>query len=243
MVEASGLLAEARSARQLSMNTLADISGVPASTISRIESGKIEPTWSMMARILTAAGFRFEPTLTDADTDEPFAGIIRRLDAASPDERRKIIGRFPAVAGLALVARRAGARRVQLDTEVGEVVSVLDEQNQAPVVSSLEAYAGDIGQTRSFFPVIYVNDPAVVRGFTQASPTSPAVLFLLPTTDNVRATVRDRDGVAMVSREWALLDSLASPGRQPDVSMYLLDDLSESPQRLEAGDGSNGPGC
>ena len=132
MLEASGLLAEARSARRLSMNTLADVSGVPASTISRIESGKIEPTWSMMARILAAAGFRLDQTLTDADTDEPFAGIIRRLEAASPDERPTIIRRFPAVAGLALVARRAGVRRVQLDTTVREALSILAERNQTP---------------------------------------------------------------------------------------------------------------
>ena len=222
MVEASGLLAEARSARRLSMNTLADVSGVPASTISRIESGKIEPTWSMMARILAAAGFRVDPTLTDTDTDEPFAGIIRRLEAASPDERPTIIRRFPAVAGLALVARRTGARRVQLDITVGEAVATLIAQNQAPVVSSLEAYAGDVSEIRSFFPVIYVEDPGRVSGFAPATRTSPTVLFLLPTTDNVRAMTQDLDGVAMVSREWALLDSLASPGRQPDASMHLL---------------------
>jgi hypothetical protein len=29
----------------------------------------------------------------------------------------------------------------------------------------------------------------------------------------------------MVSREWALLDSLASPGRQPDASPPLVEDL------------------
>jgi len=225
MVEASRLLAEARSARRLSMNALADVSGVPASTISRIESGKAEPTWSMMGRILTAAGFRLDPTLTDAVTDEPFAGIIRRLEAAPADERPTIIRRFPAVAKLALVARRAGARRVQLDTSAGRAIAVLVEQNQAPVVSSLEAYAGDASQTRSFSPVIYVDDPGRVSGFAPATRTCPTVLFLLPTTDNIRGVRLDVDSVAMVSREWALLDSLASPGRQPDATMHLVGDL------------------
>jgi len=213
------------------MNTLADVSGVPASTISRIESGKVQPTWSMMSRILAAAGFRLDLTLSDADTDEPFAGIIRRLETAPADEHPTIIRRFPAVAELALVARRAGARRVQLDTSVGRAIAVLAEQNQAPVVSSLEAYAGDASQTRSFSPVIYVDDPARVIGFEAVTRASPAVLFLLPTTDHVRGVTRDVDGVAMVSREWALLDSLASPGRQPDVSLCLLDDLAMEPAR------------
>lgn len=231
MVEASGLLAEARSARQLSMNTLADVSGVPASTISRIESGKIKPTWAMVSRILAAAGFQLQPTLKDAGTDEPFAGIIRRLEDALPDERAKIVGRFPAVAQLALVARREGTRRIQLDTSLSEVVANLTAQGQAPVVSSLEAYVDDISQTRSFSPVLYVDDPARADGFAPVTRTSPRVMFLLPTTDNVRAVVRDVDGVAMVSPEWALLDSLASPGRQPDATMYLLDDLIMEPTR------------
>ena len=93
------------------------------------------------------------------------------------------------------------------------------------MISSLEAYASDASEIRSFFPVIYVYNPGKVSGFAPATRTSPTVLFLLPTTDNVRALTRDVDGVAMVSREWALLDSLASPGRQPDVSLHLLNDL------------------
>jgi len=207
------------------MNTLAAVSGVPASTISRIESGKVEPTWSMMGRILTAAGFRLDSTLTNAGTDEPLAGITRRLDAAEPSERATIIRRFPAVARLALVARRNGSRPVQLDGNLADTITDLQNQGQVPVVSSLEAYSRDVSQTRSFYPVVYVTTPETVRGFLPATPTSPLVMFFLATTDNVTAVTQTVDGVRMVSREWALLDSLASPGRQPDASMYLLDDL------------------
>lgn len=208
------------------MNTLADVSGVPVSTISRIESGKVEPTWSMMNRILTAAGFQFEPRLADTGADEPFAGIIRRLNTASPEDRARIVGRFPSVARLALVARRTKARRVHLATGFGEALNSLNQQNQSPVVSSLEAFAGDASQSRSFSPVIYVTDPEKVNDFNDATRTSPQVMFLLPITTNVEAATRDVDGVAMVSREWALLDSLASPGRQPDVTLPLLTNLT-----------------
>ncbi|MCL2465140.1 MAG: helix-turn-helix transcriptional regulator [Micrococcales bacterium] len=229
MVEASGVIARVRSARQLTMNALADVSGVPVSTISRIESGKVEPTWAMMSRLVAAAGFRLEPTLTETTTDEPLAGILRRLNEAQPGERERIVRRFPAAARLAQVARRPGARRVALLVPLGEAVTSLVRQDQSPVVSSLEAFLRDASQTRSFTPVVYVNDPATVNEFTDATSTSLTIMFLLPTTDNVRVWAGDVDGVRMTSREWALLDSLASPGRQPDATMYLLDELTMEP--------------
>jgi len=229
MVEASGVIARVRSARQLTMNALADVSGIPVSTISRIESGKVEPTWSMMSRLAAAAGFRLEPALTETTTDEPLAGVLRRLDEADPRERERIIRRFPAVARLAQVSRRPGARRVALPVPLGEVIPTLASQGQLPIVSSLEAFLRDASQMRSFTPVIYVNDPVAVDVFVDATPTSPTIMFLLPTTDNVRFWSGDFGGVTMTSREWALLDSLASPGRQPDATMYLLDELMMEP--------------
>ena len=225
MVEASGVLAQVRSARQLTMNALADVSGVPVSTISRIEAGKVEPTWAMMSRLVAAAGFRLEPTLTETTTDDPLAALLRRLHGAEPGERERIIRRFPSAARLALVARRPGARRVALTVSLGDALVSIGQQGGAPVVSSMEAFLRDASQTRSFTPVVYVTDPVAVDGFPAATPASPKILFLLPTTDNVRAWSSDIAGVRMVTREWALLDSLASPGRQPDATMYLLDEL------------------
>ena len=226
MIEASGVLTQARSARQLTMNALSDVSGVPVSTISRIESGRAEPTWAMMARLLAAAGYRLDTTLTETGSDEPFAGILRNLEDAPPDERAGIIRRFPMVARLSPVARRTGARRVELDVALGAAVDALARQQQSPVVSSFEAYLGDPDQVRSFSPVAYVDDPASVTGFTDPVLTSPTVMFLLPTTDNVRDVAYGiGNGVRLVTKEWALLDSLASPGRQPDATLYLVDDL------------------
>ncbi|MDR1189743.1 MAG: helix-turn-helix transcriptional regulator [Bifidobacteriaceae bacterium] len=229
MGEASTLLAQARSARQLTMNALAEASGVPVSTISRIESGKVEPTWSVMDRILSGAGFRLESALAEAGSDQPFAHALRRLDEAAPRQRAAVIRRFPAIARLALVARRTGARRVRLDRELGTVIRALDDQGARPVVSSLEAYLEDASRARSFSPVVYVDDPTRAGSFANADRTSPAVVFLLPTTDNVRAVCRDVRGTRMVSREWGLLDSLASPGRQPDATEHLIDDLISEP--------------
>lgn len=226
MVEASGVLTQARSARQLTMNALADVSGVPVSTISRIESGRVEPTWAMMARLLAAAGFRLDTTLTETGSDEPFAGILRNLVDAPLAKRAGIVRRFPIIARLSPVARRTGARRVELGVDLGAAVDALVRQGQMPVVSSLEAYLGDPNQVRSFSPVVYVDNPADVTGFTDPVVTSPVVMFLLPSTDNVRGVSYGiGNGVGLVNKEWALLDSLASPGRQPDATLYLVDDL------------------
>ena len=224
VLDAAELLTEARSSRRLSMNTLADVSGVPVSTISRIESGRVEPTWSMMSRIMTAAGFSMEPHLVDAGTDEPFAGILHRLGEAPPSEKARIIGRFPSVARLAPVARRQSVRRVQLTTGIDEALMRLAAQDVAPIVSSLEAFSGDVSHIHSFVPVIYVDDPDRVD-FPEATRTSPRIMLILPTTRNVEAVTRDVSGIAMVSREWGLLDSLASPGRQPDAALHLVNDL------------------
>ena len=228
MVEASGVIAQVRSARQLTMNALADVSGVPVSTISRIESGKVEPTWAMMSRLVAAAGFRLEPTLTETVSDEPLAGVLRRLDAADV-ERERVLRRFPAVARLAQVARRPGARRIALPVPLSEAIASLVRQNQSPVVSSLEAFLRDASRTQSFTPVVYVDDPTNVKEFPDATPTSQTIMFLLPITDNARSWSGDVDGVQMTTREWALLDSLASPGRQPDATLYLLDELIMEP--------------
>ncbi|MDR2974024.1 MAG: helix-turn-helix transcriptional regulator [Propionibacteriaceae bacterium] len=224
-MEASGVLAQARSTRQLTMNALSDVSGVPVSTISRIEAGRVEPTWAMMGRLLAAAGFRLDAELTETGSDDPFASVLRSLSEAQPSGRAGILRRFPTVARLAPVARRTGARRVELSDELGGAVISLARQGRAPVVSSLEAYLGDPNHTRSFSPVVYVDDPVLVTRFNVAKPTSPAVMFLLPMTENVRAVSTGGNEIGLVSREWALLDSLASPGRQPDATLYLVDDL------------------
>ena len=207
------------------MSGLAEASGVPVSTISRIESGKVEPTWAMMNRILEAAGFRLDSSLVESGSDKPFADVLARLHKASPDERAGMVRRFESVARLAPVIQRAGVRRVELAPGLGAALDRLGEQGQEPIVSSLEAYLEDASVVRSFSPVVYVNDPATVAGFGDVNRTSAAMAFLLSTTENVRAVTRPVNGTAMVSREWALLDSLASPGRQPDATWYLIDDL------------------
>lgn len=209
------------------MNALAALAGVPASTISRIEAGKIDPTLSMLDRIAKAIGYSLTPTLTESGGDEPFATALRELDQASAEEKPARISRFPIVAALAPVARRTGAVRVGVDRGLDGLLSDLKGDGQEVVVSSLEALASDL-TARSFIPVLYVTDPSAVTVASAASPSSRQVAFLLPITDNVRRFTRMTTVGAMVTREWGLLDALASPGRQSDIARSALDSLIDT---------------
>jgi len=57
LTTAAQIVVRIRAERQLSMSSLAVLAGVPTSTISRIESGQIEPTLGMIRRIALGAGY------------------------------------------------------------------------------------------------------------------------------------------------------------------------------------------
>jgi transcriptional regulator with XRE-family HTH domain len=78
------LVAEARAQAGLSRRALAERAGVPTSTISRIEAGEIDPTYTMLARVLGAAGRELRST-ADELPDGP--SIARLADAWRPTGR------------------------------------------------------------------------------------------------------------------------------------------------------------
>ncbi|PUB31841.1 helix-turn-helix protein [Promicromonospora sp. AC04] len=57
LTTAAQIIIRIRAERELSMSSLAVLAGVPTSTISRIESGQIEPTLGMIRRIALGAGY------------------------------------------------------------------------------------------------------------------------------------------------------------------------------------------
>jgi len=95
---------------------------------------------------------------------------------------------------------------------------LLQDQNQRPIVSGMEAVAESIDPVRSFIPIVYVDDPAQTKGFAPADRNAFQVMLLLQTTDNVRRWTRNDTEFAMVNRDWAWLDAMASPGRQGDIA-------------------------
>jgi len=218
MVGMSDLLRQARLTRGLTMAGLANLAQVPTSTISRIESGKIDPTVAMFSRIAQAAGYLFEVSLTESGSDQPLANAIQALEEAKTEERGKLLARFPRVATTAPVTRRLGMVRVAVPGNISTAIECLNNQGQNPIVSGLEAVAESISRTRSFIPLVYVDAPNQVVGFDTVVENAFQVMLLLPTTQNVRSWTRVDLEVPMVTAEWGWLDAMASPGRQSDIA-------------------------
>jgi transcriptional regulator with XRE-family HTH domain len=72
---AGALIREVRQDAQLSLRGLAERAGVAYSTIARIESGRVDPTTGMLARILAAAGFELNLGRRPAPVPE-LAGLV-----------------------------------------------------------------------------------------------------------------------------------------------------------------------
>lgn len=56
MRSAAELVTQSRHGAGLSVRALAERAGVPASTVTRIEHGRVDPTWGTLSRLLAAAG-------------------------------------------------------------------------------------------------------------------------------------------------------------------------------------------
>ena len=213
--------------RELSKTAFARLVGVPASTITRIEAGVVDPTYSMLQKIASGAGFNLSETLSDVGSDEPYASAVNRIRSASAIEGRRLVPRLVQTATIAPVTTRPGVRIFALEQPLGDFVRQLDERGENPVVSSLEAVAGDLTSPRSFTPIIYVERPENLDDLPPMSPTARSSVIVLPTTNNVRSFTRWISDTAFLEPEWGMLDALASPGRQADVARSLLPLLAE----------------
>lgn len=219
---AASIVTRMRLKRQLTKTAFADLIGLPASTITRIESGLVEPTYAMLQRIASGAGFRLTETLSDEGSDAPYAAALDRIQNATKSERRRLVKKLAQTANLAPVTKRPGARIFALDRPIAEFIRFLEERGSNPVVSSFEAASDDVSSTSSFTPVVYVDNPDVLTDLPAMSPSANASVVVLPTTENARRFTRRVNGTAMLSREWGMLDALASPGRQADVARSFL---------------------
>jgi len=83
MRTAATLVSEARTGASLTMRGLAARADVATSTVARIEAGRVDPTVSMLARLLSAAGCELELSVKRAPGPE----IADLADAWSPGSR------------------------------------------------------------------------------------------------------------------------------------------------------------
>ncbi|MGH8827749.1 MAG: nucleotidyltransferase domain-containing protein [Jiangellaceae bacterium] len=85
---AAELVHSARTRRGLSQRELAQLAGVPQSTVSTIESGRRQPSVLMLERLLDAAGFSLEARLANAT--RPSVLLNQRLDDIA-----RVLARYP----------------------------------------------------------------------------------------------------------------------------------------------------
>jgi transcriptional regulator with XRE-family HTH domain len=71
----------------MTVRGLAEVAGVSASTVSRIESGQVDPTVGMLHRLLEAAGLEMELTTHE----QPGARIAALVDAWRSEPRGTVI--------------------------------------------------------------------------------------------------------------------------------------------------------
>jgi predicted transcriptional regulator len=105
-MESQELLRSIRGRAGLTQRRLAQLAGVPQSTVSRIESGAIDPRISTLSRLLRSCGYELEarPRLGQGvDTS-----LIRERLDRSPRERLEDL----AFAAEAIARLRGRARRV-----------------------------------------------------------------------------------------------------------------------------------
>ncbi len=226
MPRAASLVTRMRLKRELSTTAFAQLVGVPASTITRIESSIVDPTYSMLQKIAAGAGFALTGTLSDPSSDAPYAAAIDRIQSAAPEERRRLMLKLAHTAMLAPVTTRPGVRILAHEEPIADFIRDLEARGTNPAVSSLEAVAEDISSTRSFAPIIYVERPEALDDLPPMSPTAKSSVIVLPITDNVRRFTRRVGSTAMLVSEWGTLDALASPGRQSDVARPFLSQLA-----------------
>lgn len=70
MLDAAALLRDARTRAQLSQRALALRAGTAASTVAKIETGRMSPTVALLDHLLRAAGFEAATQLRPAGAPE-----------------------------------------------------------------------------------------------------------------------------------------------------------------------------
>jgi transcriptional regulator with XRE-family HTH domain len=85
--EVSTLLQTARERAGLTQRELATKARTAQSVVARIELGETSPSWSTLARLLNAAGFRLSAGLRRIRVDPQLLDDVPRILALSPEQR------------------------------------------------------------------------------------------------------------------------------------------------------------
>ncbi len=230
MESAADLVRMARRRRQLTRKELATLAGVSPSTVSRIEAGKVDPAFGTLTRLLTSAGYRFDTSLVADVTDDAIVAAI--TSKPSLDE---VFDVYRVAAQVCPVRERAGAQVVVSSPD--DMLSVFDDADVDYAFSALEGFYGgwssSMGRS-SFWPVVYVDPNFTVPWPEQPFPGRRRTVYLLPLTENAQRFRVRKGALWTMTSDWSLIDTIASPDRQSDVGMELLEALVARDRQVAA---------
>lgn len=123
MSSAATLVREARSDAGLSCRGLAARAGLPASTVSRIERGDTDPTYTMLSRVISAAGKELHSTCAEPNEAPALAKLT---DAWTPHTRDTGIDWTLIRAFLDYLAQHPDGMPAAIETPPARTESLLD---------------------------------------------------------------------------------------------------------------------
>lgn len=223
MDTAADLVRTARRRRRLTQKELARVSGVSPSTLSRVEAGKVDPTYGTLAALMRSMGYRFGDDLQQESTDEQIAKAVE----ATYGRRRDRLAAYRVAGQVAPVTKRIGVKPVVADLD--DMLVALEGSGSDYAFSSFEGYYGGWSErgTASFWPVVYVDAGVEWPWRSQLTPGVKGTVYVLPLTEFSRRHRERVGGMWAMSPDWSLIDAIASPGRQADVGLEILEGLQE----------------
>jgi len=104
---AGNLLRSARAKRAISQARLADLAGVPRSTVERIEAGTRQPSLITLSRLLAAVGLEMRIRLDDYDDHDDV--LDANYAAMTPEQRAAVDARHERMVALVDAGRATPA--------------------------------------------------------------------------------------------------------------------------------------
>lgn len=233
METAAELVRAARRRRRLTQKELAGISGVSTATLSRIESAQVDPAYGTVVKLLRTLGYRPGNDLVQASSDDQILAAIHaaRTSLSTVDER---FDAYRVAAQVSPITARPGARAVTAGLD--EMAELLERTGTTYAFSALEGFYGGWSKRGpgSFWPVVYV-DPAFEQPWlTQPVAGTRGTVYTLPMTENADRFVERVNQISVMSTDWSIIDTIASPGRQSDIGLELLEAIDEAEKRSAA---------
>lgn len=249
MTAAGTLVSKARRMSGLSAKQAAILAGVASSTVTRIERGDIDPTFSTLTSVLAACGWRYGDQLepyTDPDAlraarriFEPEIGL--RATVGSETYARRwgeagIIGGAAGPAGEAKEIAVAGSRQAVLSERPG--ATRFGFKDWTAVARSLRASGQDWVLTGGYaalcytkvasvdWAVFYVSDVDAAAAAANLPPVKDGRTWttLIPFDEVTAAGTQTLDGGLRLASFWqVVIDCFAGNGRMPAQAEAMID--------------------